>query len=138
MEEIDKRLVEVEYILKRLDNKYINKIPQEVWDYINENKDKNYIFKYDENKTLIEQNLSIDTISILTYINMEYLLEEEAKKELVTLLKNDEMIAEQKKKKKYNSNDLFKNRKPEQKEQFSLVEKKIEKWYEKLFSFFRK
>lgn len=138
MEEIDKRLVEVEYILKRLDNKYINKIPQEVWDYINENKDKNYIFKYDENKTLIEQNLSIDTISILTYINMEYLLEEEAKKELVTLLKNDEMIAEQKKKKKYNSNDLFKNRRPEQKEQFSLVEKKIEKWYEKLFSFFRK
>lgn len=97
MEEINKRLAEVDYILKKLDNKYINKIPQEVWDYITENKDKNYVFKYDDDKTLAEQNLSIDTISILTYINMEYLLEEEAKRELLTLLKNDEMIAEQKK-----------------------------------------
>lgn len=97
MEEINKRLAEVDYILKKLENKYINKIPQDVWDYITENKDKNYVFKYDNNKTLIEQNLSIDTISILTYINMEYLLEEEAKRELLDLLKNDEITAEQKK-----------------------------------------
>ena len=137
MEEINKRLVEVDYILKKLDNKYINKIPQEVWDYITENKDKNYVFKYDDDKTLAEQNLSIDTISILTYINMEYLLEEESKRELLTLLKNDEMIAEQKKRKKYNPDDLFINKKAEQKEQVSLVEVKIEKWYEKLFSFLK-
>lgn len=137
MEEINKRLVEVDYILKKLDNKYINKIPSEVWDYITENKDKNHVFKYDDEKTLAEQNLSIDTISILTYVNMEYLMEEEAKRELLTLLKNDEMIAEQKKRKKYNPDDLFKNKKAEQKEQVSLVEVKIEKWYEKLFSFFK-
>lgn len=97
MEEINKRLVEVDYILKKLDNKYINKIPQEVWDYITENKDKNYVFKYDDDKTL----------------------------------------AEQKKRKKYNPDDLFKNKKAEQKEQVSLVEVKIEKWYEKLFSFLK-
>ena len=48
MEEINKRLAEVDYILKKLDNKYINKIPQDVWDYITENKDKNYVFKYDD------------------------------------------------------------------------------------------
>ena len=48
MEDLDKRLVEVEYILKKLDNQYINKIPREVWDYIAENKDKNYVFKYDD------------------------------------------------------------------------------------------
>lgn len=137
MEDLDKRLVEVEYILKKLDDEYINKIPQEVWDYITENKDENYIFKYDDDKTLAEQNLSIDTISILTYINMEYLLEEEAKRELLALLNNDEMIDEQKRIKKYNPDDLFKNKKTEQKEQVSLVEVKIEKWYEKLFAFFR-
>ena len=137
MEEINKRLVEVDCILKKLDDEYINKIPQEVWDFITENKDENYVFKYDDNKTLAEQNLSIDTISILTYINMEYLLEEEAKRELLTLLKNDEMIAEQKKRKKYNPDDLFNNRKAMQKEQVSLVEVKIEKWYEKLFSFLK-
>ena len=108
MEEINKRLVEVDCILKKLDDEYINKIPQEVWDFITENKDENYVFKYDDNKTLAEQNLSIDTISILTYINMEYLLEEEAKRELLDLLKNDEITAEQKKRKKYNPDDLFK------------------------------
>ena len=137
MEEINKRLVEVDCILKKLDDEYINKIPQEVWDFITENKDENYFFKYDDNKTLAEQNLSIDTISILTYINMEYLLEEEAKRELLDLLKNDEITAEQKKRKKYNPDDLFNNRKAMQKEQVSLVEVKIEKWYEKLFLFFK-
>jgi len=137
MEEINKRLVEVECILKMLDNKYITKIPQEVWNYIDENKDKDYIFKYDNNRTLNEQNLNIDTISILTYINIEYLLEDDEKRELLTLLRNDEIIAEQDKRKKYNPDDLFNNKKVESKEEVSLIEIKIEKWYEKLFSFLK-
>lgn len=138
MKEINKRLVEVEYILRKLDDEYINKIPQEVWDYINKNKDKNYVFEYDNDKILSEQNLNIDTISILTYINMEYLLKEKERRELLELLKKDDMVAEQQKKEKYNSEDLFKNKKEEPKEPISLIEVKIEKWYEKLFSFFRK
>ncbi len=138
MKEINKSLVEVEYILRKLDDEYINKIPQEVWDYINKNKDKNYVFEYDNNKILSEQNLNIDTISILTYINMEYLLEEKERRELLELLKKDDMVAEQQKKEKYNPEDLFKNKKEEPKEPISLIEVNIEKWYKKLFSFFRK
>lgn len=137
MEDLNKRLVEVEYILKKLDDQYIKKIPQEIWDYIEENKDKDYIFNYDENKTLVEQNLSIDTISILTYINMEYLLGEEQKKEMIEFLRKDEMIAEQEKAKLYNPDDLFKNRKGSKQQETSLVEIKIEKWYEKVFAFFK-
>ena len=137
MEDLNKRLVEVEYILKKLDDEYIKKIPQEIWDYIEENKDKDYIFDYDENKTLVEQNLSIDTISILTYINMEYLLGEEQKKEMIEFLRKDEMIAEQEKAKLYNPDDLFKNRKESKQQETSLIEVKIEKWYEKVFSFLK-
>ena len=137
MEDLNKRLVEVEYILKKLDDEYIKKIPQEIWDYIEENKDKDYIFDYDENKTLVEQNLSIDTISILTYINMEYLLNEEQKKEMIDFLRKDEMIAEQEKAKLYNPDDLFKNRKESKQQETSLVEVRIEKWYEKVFAFFK-
>ena len=137
MENLNKRLVEVEYILKKLDDEYIKKIPQEIWDYIEENKDKDYIFDYDENKTLVEQNLSIDTISILTYINMEYLLGEEQKKEMIEFLRKDEMIAEQEKAKLYNPDDIFKNRKESKQQEASLVEVKIEKWYEKVFAFFK-
>ena len=137
MEDLNKRLVEVEYILKKLDDEYIKKIPQEIWDYIEENKDKNYVFNYDDNKTLIEQKLNIDTISILTYINMEYLLGEEQKKEMIEFLRKDETIAEQEKAKLYNPDDLFKNKKQSQEQETSLVEVKIEKWYEKMFSFLK-
>lgn len=136
MEDLNKRLVEVEYILKKLDDEYIKKIPQEIWGYIEENKDKNYVFYYDDSKTLIEQKLNIDTISILTYINMEYLLEEEQKKEMIEFLRKDEAIAEKEKARRYNQNELFKN-KENNKEVVALVEVKNEKWYEKLFTFFR-
>lgn len=93
MEDLNKRLVEVEYILRKLEDEYIKKIPQEIWDYIEENKDKNYIFKYDDSKNLLEQSLNIDTISILTYINIEYLLDEKQKMEMIEFLKKDESIA---------------------------------------------
>ena len=134
---LNKRLVEVDYILKKLDYEYIKKIPQEIWDYINENKEQNYVFKYDDSKNLVEQNLSIDTISILTYINIEYLLDKEQKKEMIELLRKDEAIAEQEKAKLYNPDDLFKNRKENKHQETSLVEVRIEKWYEKMFLFFR-
>lgn len=137
MEDLNKRLVEVEYILKKLDDEYIKKIPLEIWNYIDENKDKNYIFNYDESKTLVEQNLNINTISILTYINMEYLLGEEQKKEMIDLLRKDETIAEKEKSARYNPDDLFKNKQQIKQQETSLVEVKIEKWYEKVFSFFK-
>lgn len=138
MEDLNKRLVEVEYILKKLDDEYIKKIPQEIWDYIETNKDKNYVFNYDESKTLVEQNLSIDTISILTYINMEYLLGEEQKKEMIEFLRKDETIAEHEKAKLYNPNNIFKkNNKAQKTEEIDLIEIKDKKWYEKIFSFFK-
>lgn len=136
MEDLNKRLVEIEYILRKLEDEYIKKIPQEIWDYIEKNKDKNYIFKYDDSKNLLEQNLNIDTISILTYINIEYLLDEKQKMEMIEFLRKDEAIAEQKKAKLYNTEDLFKNKKESKQQETSLVEVKIEKWYEKVFAFF--
>lgn len=137
MEDLNKRLVEIEYILRKLEDEYIKKIPQEIWDYIEKNKDKNYIFKYDDSKNLLEQNLNIDTISILTYINIEYLLDEKQKMEMIEFLRKDEAIAEQEKAKLYNPEDLFKNKKESKKQETSLVEVKIEKWYEKVFAFFK-
>lgn len=137
MEEINKRLVEVECILKKLEEQYIKKIPKEFWDYFQENKDTKYVFNYDENKPLIEQNLSMDTISILTYVNIEYLLDEEQKKEMIDFLRKDEAIAEQEKAKYFNPDDIFRNNKERNKKEVALVEVKIEKWYEKVFSFFK-
>lgn len=77
-----KSLAEVEEILKHLDRENYNKIPNEILEYININKDKKYIWKYDNSKKLKEQDVCDETIAILSYINMEYLLNEEQKEYL--------------------------------------------------------
>ena len=110
MEELSQRLVEVECVLNKMNEQKIKKIPQEVWEFLNKNKDINYNFKYDDSKSITENNLHIDTISLLTYINMNFLLDAEAKKEMISLLNEDEIIAEEQRRKQYNPDSIFKNR----------------------------
>ena len=113
MEEMNKRLCEVEYILNKLEKSYQGKIPKEIWQFINENKDKTYVYNYDDNKKLIDNNIHIDTIAILTYINIQYLLNEEQKKLINNKLLNDNSIFENKMREKYNPDNLFKKQKNE-------------------------
>ena len=90
MIEYNKRLVEVDEILKHLSQIDYNKIPEEIKEAIKENKDKKYKWKYDDTKKLKEQDVPDDTIAILSYINMEYLLNEEQKKFVESLHKLNE------------------------------------------------
>lgn len=110
MEELSQRLVEVECVLNKMNEQNIKKIPQEFWEFLNKNKDINYNFKYDDSKSITENNVHIDTISLLTYINMNFLLDAEAKKEMISLLNEDEIIAEEQRRKQYNPDSIFKNR----------------------------
>jgi len=75
-----KRLVEVDEILNHLSKEDLLKIPEEVRQLIKKNKDRYYTWKYDETKELKDQDVSRDTIAILSYLNMEYLLNDEQKK----------------------------------------------------------
>lgn len=142
MKELNKRLVEVETILKKLDENYINKIPTEIWDFIEKNKDDQYTFFYDDNIELLNQNLNIDTIAILSYINMQYLLDEKSKKEVEEILIKDGAFLEQQKMKKYNPENIFKNKENidnKGERDVSMIEVKEKyKWYQKIISFFRK
>lgn len=72
--ELSKSLVEVEEVLKYLVEDEKRKIPKEVFDFINQNKDSTYEWKIDKSKKLQDQNLSDETAAILAYINMKYLL----------------------------------------------------------------
>ena len=80
--ELSKSLVQVEEVLKYLVEDEKRKIPREVFEFINKNKDKEYEWKIDKSKKLQEQNLSDEAIAILAYINMKYLLNN-AQKELM-------------------------------------------------------
>ena len=77
MIDFSKRFVEVDEILKYLLEADYNIIPTNVINYIKNNKDKTYTWKYDTSKKLKDQNVSDDTIAILSYLNMEYLLNPE-------------------------------------------------------------
>lgn len=74
-----KRFVEVDEILKNLPQEEFNKIPSYLITLIRENKDFNYKWNYDKSKKITSQNLHIDTIAILAYINTEFILENEQK-----------------------------------------------------------
>lgn len=75
----EKCFVEVDKILNHLKEEDYNKIPKHVIKAIKDNRDLKYIWEYDETKELKEQNISRDTIAMLSYLNMEYLLDAEQK-----------------------------------------------------------
>ena len=129
MIDYNKRLVEVDEILNHLSEENLQKIPDDVKQLIKENKDKDYVWKYDETKELKDQNLSRDTIVFLSYINMEYLLNEKQKEYMQKLHELNERKLEEEKANQYSADDLFKksNLKEEKKQyeeqtkQYALV-----------------
>ena len=143
MVDYNKRLVEVDEILNYLSEEDLLKIPEEVRNTIKENKDKEYFWKYDETKTLKEQDVSRDTIAFLSYLNMEYLLNEKQKEYMKQLHELNEKKLEEAKAEKYSVEDLFKRNKTQQEEQketeqeMSLVEYK-ENFFKKLIKRIKK
>ena len=115
-------LVEVDEVLHHLSSQNFNKIPKDLINMISENKDKNYKWYYNENLSLRQQNLSRDAIVILSWINMEYLLDSEQKFFLKRVHIKNEKIAEDRKIEKYNTNDIFKK---EKREKMNMSKKEI-------------
>ena len=137
MVDYDKRLVEVDEILNYLSEEDLAKIPEDIRQVIKENKDKDYIWEYDETKTLKEQDVSRDTIAFLSYLNMEYLLNEKQKQYMQELHKLNEKKLEEAKAEKYNVDDLFKrnaSQQNEQKETENKQEQALVEYKESLFT----
>lgn len=136
--EYEKCLVELDEILKYLKEDERDKIPYEIRKAIKEKKDKQYNWNYDESKTLSEQNINRKTIAMLSYLNMEYLLNGEQKKLIEKLHELNEKKIEREKTEKYSIDNIFKNNiKYDKKEEVALVEVKEKKWYKKIFSFIK-
>lgn len=107
--EYAKALTEVDEILDHLSKEDYKKIPKEVIDLVKQYKDKNYVWKYDETKKLKDQNVRKDTIAFLSYINMEYLVNEGQREFLERLHEiNEEKLN---KKNVQVKEDLFKEKK---------------------------
>lgn len=123
MLEINKRLVEVYEVINNMDRASYEKIPINIINLIKNNKDINYQWKYDNTKDLISQNLPHDTIVILSYLNLKYLLNEKQIQYFKTLHYENEQKMEKEKMKKYNPNFIF-NKKERNVSNSSVIQKK--------------
>ena len=109
MNDYKKVLVQVDEILNYLPSEDFEKIPEDVRDLIKNYKDKDYVWKYDVSKELKNQDVDRDTIAFLSYLNMEYLLNEEQKTLMNQIHELNERKLEKEKSEKYDINNIFKN-----------------------------
>lgn len=115
MQEYAKRLAEVDEIIKYLPDQYRKRIPKELMEMIKQNKDNSYNWTFNNKKKLYQQDIPRDTIAILSYINMEYFLDDEQKE----FMKKCHFLNE---KSMYTSEDIFKNVKKVDTKEITLVE----------------
>lgn len=138
--EYEKCLVEVDEVLNHLSKEELNKIPEVVLKGIKKHKDKEYMWKYDESKQLEEQRFDRNTIVILSYINMEYLLSKEQKDLMEKIHELNEQNFANEIQEKYDSKDLFKNKNKNKtninvENENAIAKLENNKWYNKIFSF---
>lgn len=107
---VKKALVEVEKILGKLNKEDYDKIPENIKTYIQDNKDNEYMWSYDEEKNLEEQNLNECTLPIIAYINTEFLLNDEQKEFMKKVYEENDYKLKQELHEKYSTDDIFKNR----------------------------
>ena len=139
-----KALVEVDAVLSCLDYNEYKKIPANIIDAIENNKDEEYTYDYDEEIEYEDWLLMPETKAILYNIFKQYLATEEQRKYLQQKERLENYKIESEKIKKYNSENLFKKgkeaKKVEQEENNELIVKRdssFKKILEKLKSIFR-
>ena len=105
---------EVYSILNLLGNNYIAKLPKSLFKMIEEEKSSTYNPQYSEDKSLNEQNIKRESLSMIALFHLNYWCNSnEEKEQLKQLFKNNEEKHQAEIRKKYNPDNLFKNRRQE-------------------------
>ena len=99
---------EVLVILDKLIEEDYNKIPKNYIEFLEENSNKEYDFKYDDSKEFEEQELLLDTKYILFGLFEKFGATELQKEKIKAFRKNYNNQLEQEKREQYNPEDIFK------------------------------
>ena len=134
MQLIDEELMysEVYSFLNIIGEKYINKIPKNLFQLIKNQSKVN--IEFDVNKD-INLQLSEASIAFIAYLNLQYWVEDTEKERLINLYKQNDINDEKIKKEKYSYENIFKNKREntEQiKTQMIIVDKLP--WYKKIIN----
>ena len=99
---------EVLEILKYIPTEDYNKVPEEKIRLFKSNADKEYIFDYNPEKTLDENNVSKRAKAIIAILFRDYWANDVQRKIIIAKQNNDRREMEEEKKKNYKYEDLFK------------------------------
>lgn len=143
-----KSCTEVIEILKHISSEDYEKIPPQIVNVLETDKDNEYHFEYDINKTLNEQNVSKQAKIIIALFFRDYWATEEQREVILVNERKYRNKIEKEKREKYNPYDLFKDGNIQRDEtiqnndinqNMQIIEykesalKKIEKWLKNLF-----
>lgn len=134
MEDINKALAEVSDIILHFNYNIIKKIPIKFINFIEENKDQNYIANIDYSISINEQKLLPETREILAIIYRDYLADEKERQEIINKSKQYEKALRE----KYNSENLLKKEEKENTNNIKNEDRKLEVYKESIFSKFIK
>ena len=130
---------EVLGILKFISKEDYEKIPNSKIELFEINQNKEYIFQYDPDRTLEEQNVSKRAKAIIGLLFRDYWATDEQKDKIIRKQNYDRQILEEQKKSLYDVENIFKKKnyanETEIKEEVKeMVVYKEQRWYQKLFA----
>ena len=111
---------EVLEILKYVQIEDYNKIPKTKIELFETYSNKDYAFEYNPRKTLNEQNVSKKAKAIIGLLFRDYWATEIQKAKIIAKQKYDRQQIEIKKQEKYNSDNIFKNRNQDTKQEKNI------------------
>lgn len=109
---------EVYEILNILGKDYIEKIPNELYKFIEENRNKKIEIKIDYNIQVENQKISNEAIEFISLLNLKYWASKQEKEELIKIYNQNDIKWENKTKK------IFENNKVEVERSLINIEKK--------------
>lgn len=83
-------MAEVDYIIHHMNERYLNKIPQNVQDFIAILKKRNLKIYVDPHKPLEQQGLKEFTLYFLMILNLKYWCDDARRKDILLMLENNQ------------------------------------------------
>ena len=108
--ELSEAAVEINVILENTSPEIVSKIPKKFIAFLKEIASKNYIFIYDNTKSLEEQDIKPKTKGLLALIYKDFLCDTQEKQDYINNVSQALKNIEQKKREKYNADNIFINR----------------------------
>lgn len=140
-----KEYTEVLAILNSMEEEYLERVPQELITFLDNNKDENYKFEVDFSVPLKEQKINLKSLALLAMININYWCKtEDEKKRLIEIYSENENKKREQNRNQYNLSNFRNNKSNEiintsevvnmgNEHTVALVEKK-EKIYTKIWN----